>query len=63
MGSASTQVDRVNLRDGRTTSITPMLNRRYGASAVGCDGFILVFGGYDSEVLSSCEKYDPVANR
>lgn len=72
-GRTINQVDRINLRNGEISSITPLNCERSCACAVGIDNYILVFGGYnigkvasgdDGTVkLSSCEKYDPNTNR
>ena len=58
------QVDRVNVSDGTIARLSPMRQPRYGAAAVASDGRILVFGGYcKGERLSSCESYEPTADR
>ncbi|KAL5106653.1 Kelch-like protein 12 [Taenia crassiceps] len=65
-GKSLSQVERVNLYNGQIHSTTPMSRPRSGASAVASDRSILVFGGYDKTrnvMLSSCEEYDPVADR
>ncbi|VDM17696.1 unnamed protein product [Hydatigera taeniaeformis] len=65
-GKSLSQVEKVNLRNGQIHSTTPMSSSRSGASAVASDRSILVFGGYDKTrnvILSSCEEYDPNADR
>lgn len=65
-GKSLSQVEKVNLCNGQICSTTPMSSPRSGASAVASNCSLLVFGGYDKSrnvILSSCEEYDPTADR
>ena len=63
-GSPVAEVDRVNVSDGTNASLSPMRQPRFDAAAVASDGRILVFGGVSGgAVLSSCESYEPTADR
>ena len=54
----------MNVSDGRVTTVSPMISPRSSFSVAVTDDYILVFGGYcGNNVLSSCEKYDPIAER
>ena len=60
-GRVEVQVDKVNLSDGRVSSVSPMSFPRYAFSAVVSAGCILVFGGYNAR--SWCEIIDPTRDK
>lgn len=64
-GKRVAQVDRVNIHDGRITSVSPMGRPRDSAPVVASENYIFIFGGEANEdvKLSSCEKYDPTSDR
>ena len=76
-GRPTSQVDNMNATDGTIIATTYMHSPRMNASATTGDGYIVVFGGADgtveylspghatkyTELLSSCEVYDPLADR
>ena len=65
-GKSRNLVDRMNLRSGHISSISPMAYPRHGASAVAEGDSIFIFGGYNNEenkVLSSCEEYNSITDR
>ena len=66
--SRGNRVDRMNLRDGRITPVTPMNRPRTKFAALVSGNSILIFGGEISHqssrrVVSFCDEYDPTADR
>ena len=62
------RVDRMNLRNGRITPVTPMNRPRTNFTALVSGNSILIFGGIISHQSSSCtvsfcDEYDPTADR